>query len=84
MLLSPADDGLAAGGALLFPAWPCAWDADFKLRAPRASGQIEGPRAVRWAEGWRQQAWELQGRVAEDGGHARDGEQHVGAACAIM
>jgi hypothetical protein len=33
---------------------------------------------------WRRQAWELQGRVAEDGGHERDGEQHVGAACAIM
>ena len=35
MLLSPADDGLEAGGALLFPAWPCAWDVDFKMAAPR-------------------------------------------------
>ena len=35
MLLGPADDGLSNGGALLFPAWPCRWDVDFKLRAPR-------------------------------------------------
>ncbi len=35
MLLSPADDGLNGGGALLFPAWPCSWDVDFKIRAPR-------------------------------------------------
>eukprot|EP00928_Gymnodinium_smaydae_P014834 TRINITY_DN15447_c0_g1_i3.p1 TRINITY_DN15447_c0_g1~~TRINITY_DN15447_c0_g1_i3.p1 ORF type:complete len:786 (+),score=86.08 TRINITY_DN15447_c0_g1_i3:311-2359(+) len=34
MLLSPADDGLDSGGALLFPAWPCEWDVDFKLAAP--------------------------------------------------
>ena len=33
MLLAPSDDG--AGGALLFPAWPCEWDVDFKLHAPR-------------------------------------------------
>ena len=45
MLLAPADDGLAAGGALLFPAWPCAWDVDFKLAAPRntvVSGRLVG------------------------------------------
>lgn len=45
MLLSPADDGLDAGGALLFPSWPCAWDVDFKLAAPRAtvvSGRLVG------------------------------------------
>ena len=35
MLLSPADDGLAVGGALLFPSWPCEWDVDFRLAAPR-------------------------------------------------
>ena len=35
MLLSPADDGLEAGGVLLFPAWPCSWDVDFRLAAPR-------------------------------------------------
>ena len=35
MLLSPADDGLTNGGALLFPAWPCSWDVNFKLQAPR-------------------------------------------------
>ena len=35
MLLSLADDGLNGGGALLFPAWPCSWDVDFKIRAPR-------------------------------------------------
>ena len=33
MLLQPADD--AAGSALLLPAWPCEWDVDFKLHAPR-------------------------------------------------
>ena len=35
MLLSPADDGLDSGGALLFLAWPCAWDVEFRLAAPR-------------------------------------------------
>lgn len=35
MLLSPGDDGLESGGALLFPAWPCEWDVDFRLAAPR-------------------------------------------------
>jgi hypothetical protein len=34
MLLASADDGLDAGGILLFPAWPCHWDVDFKLAAP--------------------------------------------------
>ena len=37
MLLQSADDGLDAGGALLFPAWPCAWDVDFRLAAPRGT-----------------------------------------------
>ena len=49
MLLSPADDGLAAGGALLFPAWPCAWDVDFKLAAPRntvVAGRLVGGKLV--------------------------------------
>lgn len=35
MLLAPADDQLEAGGVLLFPAWPCSWDVDFRLAAPR-------------------------------------------------
>ena len=35
MLLSPADDGLENGGAILFPAWPCSWNVEFKLAAPR-------------------------------------------------
>lgn len=33
MLLQPADD--AHGSALAFAAWPCDWDVDFKLWAPR-------------------------------------------------
>jgi hypothetical protein len=43
MLLAPADDG-ANASALLFPAWPCAWDVDFKLWAPRrtaVSGKLQ-------------------------------------------
>eukprot|EP00035_Acanthoeca_spectabilis_P003288 m.92313 g.92313 ORF g.92313 m.92313 type:complete len:428 (+) comp12033_c0_seq1:1523-2806(+) len=32
MLLQPADD--ANGTAIAFPSWPCAWDVDFKLKAP--------------------------------------------------
>lgn len=32
MLLQPADD--ANGTATAFPSWPCAWDVDFKLKAP--------------------------------------------------
>lgn len=39
MLVSFADD--KEGGALLFPAWPCAWDVDFKLRLPR-NGTVSG------------------------------------------
>ena len=49
MLLSPADDGLDAGGALLFPAWPCKWDVDFKLAAPRqtlVSGSLKRGKLV--------------------------------------
>ena len=49
MLLAPADNGLDAGGALLFPAWPCAWDVDFKLFAPRntvVTGQLIGGQLV--------------------------------------
>lgn len=30
MAIQPTD----AGGAVLLPAWPCGWDADFDLRAP--------------------------------------------------
>ena len=33
MLLQPADD--AHGSALAFAAWPCDWDVNFKLWAPR-------------------------------------------------
>eukprot|EP00939_MAST-03C_sp_MAST-3C-sp1_P001726 g1726.t1 len=32
MLVSFRDDGV--GGVLLFPAWPCSWNVDFKLHAP--------------------------------------------------
>ena len=32
MLVQPADD--AAGSSLVFAAWPCEWDVDFKLHAP--------------------------------------------------
>lgn len=32
MVIQPADD--AAQGAVLLPAWPCAWDVDFKVHAP--------------------------------------------------
>ena len=39
MLLQPADD--ADGSALLFAAWPCEWDVDFKLAAPMAT-TVEG------------------------------------------
>ena len=53
MLLAPADDatddGLEAGGALLFPAWPCDLDVDFRLAAPRntlVSGRLIGGRLV--------------------------------------
>jgi hypothetical protein len=40
-LLQPAD----AGGAVLFPAWPCAWDVDFSVPAPNGttvSGRLVG------------------------------------------
>ena len=49
MLLQPAEDGLDAGGSLLFPAWPCEWDVDFRLAAPRqtvVSGRLEGGKLV--------------------------------------
>merc|ERR1719410_2859351 len=51
MLLSPGDDGMASGGALLFPAWPCEWDVDFKLSAPRntvVSGRFVGGKLVQF------------------------------------
>ena len=32
MLVQPADDG--DGSAIVFAAWPCSWDVDFKLAAP--------------------------------------------------
>lgn len=41
MLLSPGDDGLSSGSALLFPAWPCEWDVDFQLMAP-LNTQVSG------------------------------------------
>ena len=43
MILQPADD--EAGSSLLFAAWPCAWDVDFKLAAPMATvveGSLKG------------------------------------------
>lgn len=49
MLLSPGDDGFDTGSALLFPAWPCEWDVDFKLAAPRrtiVSGRLVGGKLV--------------------------------------
>jgi hypothetical protein len=52
MLMSPADDGLEDGGALLFPAWPCSWNVDFKLMAPRntvVSGSFVGGQLVELA-----------------------------------
>ena len=33
MLLQPADD--PDGSAVLLGAWPCKWDVDFSVRAPR-------------------------------------------------
>jgi len=48
MLASPADDG-PAGGVLLFPAWPCAWEVQFKLAAPRktlVAGVFRGGKLV--------------------------------------
>ncbi len=33
MLIQPVDD--QNGSSVLFPSWPCSWDVDFKLRAPR-------------------------------------------------
>ena len=39
MILQPADD--EAGSSVLFAAWPCSWDVDFKLAAPMAT-TVEG------------------------------------------
>jgi hypothetical protein len=39
MLVQPADDG--EGSAIVFAAWPCSWDVDFKLAAPHNT-TIEG------------------------------------------
>ena len=39
MLVQPADDG--DGSAIVFAAWPCSWDVDFKLAAP-LNTTIEG------------------------------------------
>jgi hypothetical protein len=39
MLVQPADD--ADDSAVVLGAWPCAWDVDFKLRAPRNT-TVEG------------------------------------------
>ena len=35
MLIQPLDDDLERSRFLLFPSWPCSWDVDFKLHAPR-------------------------------------------------
>ena len=34
MLIQSGDDGFATTTIVLFPAWPCNWDADFKLWGP--------------------------------------------------
>ena len=34
MLLQSGDDGFVNTTIVLFPAWPCAWDVDFKLWGP--------------------------------------------------
>ena len=39
MLAQPADD--ADGSVIMFGAWPCSWDVDFKLAAPMAT-TVEG------------------------------------------
>ena len=35
MLIQPVDDAMEQSRFLLFPSWPCSWDVDFKLHAPR-------------------------------------------------
>ena len=45
MLIQPTDDSIETGGAIFMPAWPCSWDVDFKVRAPRntiVSGSFVG------------------------------------------
>jgi hypothetical protein len=37
MLIQPLDDALENASFILFPAWPCSWDVDFKLHAPRST-----------------------------------------------
>ena len=39
MILQPADD--ENGKIILFGAWPCAWDVEFKLHGPRNT-TVEG------------------------------------------
>ena len=34
MLLQEGGDGFASTTIVLFPAWPCSWDVDFKLQGP--------------------------------------------------
>ena len=34
MLLQSGDDGFDSATVVVFPAWPCTWDVDFKLAAP--------------------------------------------------
>ena len=45
MLLQPGDDGDAAS-VVVFPAWPCSWEVDFKLAAP-----LNTTVAVRYSKG---------------------------------
>ena len=37
MLIQSGDDGFDATTVVLFPAWPCGWDVDFKLWGPLAT-----------------------------------------------
>lgn len=37
MLIQTGDDGFQATTIVLFPAWPCGWDASFKLWGPLAT-----------------------------------------------
>ena len=48
MLVQPADD--PDGSAIVFAAWPCDWDVDFKLAAPRNTtvvGALRGGRVIK-------------------------------------
>ena len=45
MLLQVADDGFGNGTMVLLPAWPCAWDVEFRLKGPlrtTVTGTVHG------------------------------------------